>query len=167
MPSRRSAPMLPSNHKSLPLLRPPHDHHRALRTRRNATLLGEPANASDQDRHLVIPLPLMNDSSRTTFAGLQPAAAKLAFIRSICRQLHSQSPRAACSAFTSTNRLIVPTPQKYLATRPSLTSSAPPACSNLHSLFAVAPSCGANGPLPPDAISCLGAFRTPAGREHG
>ena len=39
---------------SLPLLRRPHDHHRAVRTRRNPALSPKPANASDQDRHLMI-----------------------------------------------------------------------------------------------------------------
>ena len=39
---------------SLPLLRRPHDHHRAVRTRRNPALSAKPANASDQDRHLMI-----------------------------------------------------------------------------------------------------------------
>ena len=36
------------------MLRRPHDHHRALRTRLNPALSPKPANASDQDRHLMM-----------------------------------------------------------------------------------------------------------------
>jgi hypothetical protein len=38
---------------------------------------------------------------------------------------------------------------------------------NPHSLFAAPPSRGSAFPLPPDAISCLSAFRTPAGGASG
>ena len=39
---------------SLSLLRRPHDHHRAVRARLNSALSAKPADASDQDRHLMI-----------------------------------------------------------------------------------------------------------------
>jgi hypothetical protein len=39
---------------SLPLLRRPHDHHRAVRTRLNSALSPEPANPSNQDRYVMI-----------------------------------------------------------------------------------------------------------------
>jgi hypothetical protein len=45
----------------LPLLRRPHDHHREVRTRRNAAISTKPANASDQDRHVMMPSLAIND----------------------------------------------------------------------------------------------------------
>jgi hypothetical protein len=39
---------------SLPVLRRPHDHHREVRARRNPALPSERANASDQDRHVMM-----------------------------------------------------------------------------------------------------------------
>src|SRR5579862_5058548 len=39
----------------MPLLRRSHDHHREVPTRRNSTLPAEPANASNEDRHLMTP----------------------------------------------------------------------------------------------------------------
>src|SRR6516164_9354161 len=66
-------------------------------------------------------------------AGLPPAAAKLAVILSICKQLHSQSPRATYSALTRTDLLVLSIAPKHLSTRRALTSSAPPTSSNPHS----------------------------------
>jgi hypothetical protein len=48
-----------------------------------------------------------------------PTAAKLAPIRSIRRQLHSQSSLTIRNSFVRTDLLILPIPQKYLyALRP-------------------------------------------------
>ena len=54
-----------ANDKSLPLLRRPHDHHRVVRTRRNSAPPAEPANASDQDRHVMIASSPINHCCQT------------------------------------------------------------------------------------------------------
>src|SRR6202521_2643370 len=92
----------------------------------------------------------------------RPPLPGLASIFAIREQLHSQSPRVTNTALIWTDPLILPIPQKYLSTCAALTSSAPPTCPNPHSLFAAPLPCGTAFPLPPDAISCLGAFQPPA-----
>src|SRR3979411_3313539 len=73
-------------------------------------------------------------------AGLQPATAKLAFIRSIRTQLHSQTARTAHSAFIRTNSLTLTARQNHLCTSHFLSLALPLACPNPHSLFAAPPS---------------------------
>jgi hypothetical protein len=48
-----------------------------------------------------------------------------------------------------------------VCTRHFLSLPLPLACPNPHSLFAAPLPCGSAIPLPPDAISCLGAFQPP------
>ena len=86
-------------------------------------------------------------------------------MRSIRTKLRSQIPRTAHSTFIRTNSLALAARQNRLCTSLFRSSPLPLACPNLHSLFVAPPSCGTEGPLPPDAISCLGAFRTPVGRN--
>src|SRR5271166_4253146 len=93
--------------------------------------------------------------------GLLATIFLLIFICSIRRQLHSLSPCTTYRALTCIDLLSLPIAQKYLSTRCALTSPAPPTGLNLHSLFAAPLPCGSARALPPDAISCLGAFQPP------
>jgi hypothetical protein len=71
------------------------------------------------------------------------------------------------NALTSNDLLTLPIAQKHLSTLRTLTSPAPPTSRNLHSPLAAALSCGTAFPLPPDAISCLGAFQPPVAGARG
>src|SRR5215472_2267299 len=55
----------------------------------------------------------------------------------------------------------------HLCTRLVLVSPAPVPCPNPHNRLAAPAPCGSAGAPPPDAISCLGAFRTPAAGARG
>ena len=56
--SRRRVRPAPRSAKAMPMLRWPHDHHRDLRARLSA----QARSGSDQDRHLMIPSPLIEPS---------------------------------------------------------------------------------------------------------
>ena len=56
----------------------------------------------------------ISNHDRTVFAGSSPATAGLAFMLSICRELHSQIPRTAQSAPIRTNSLALPAPKSSL-----------------------------------------------------
>src|ERR1700730_12314594 len=100
-------------------------------------------------------------------AGLQPAPAKLAFILSIRRLLHSQSLPATRNALIGSKLLILTRPKNLLCVHSALISSAPPARPNPHSAPGAPVPCGSARPLPPDAISCLGAFQPPVDGARG
>jgi hypothetical protein len=140
----------------------PHDHHRAVRTRRNSALPAKPTTPSDQHRYFMIPSLPINNHCHSFSCWLAARRAGARTHTSICRELHSQSSRATNRAPICTGLFILTKAQKYLCSHRVPRSSASLACPNLHSLLAAPPSRGAAFPLPPDAIPCLGAFRTPA-----
>src|SRR5438093_819976 len=107
------------------------------------------------------------NASRRVLAGWPPAAPKLAPLLSIRRRLHSQSARATRSTPIHTNFLNLTVLQNHLCTPRPLTASPPLPCPNPHSLGAPPLRCDTAGALLPDAISCLGAFRTPAAGARG
>ena len=109
----------------------------------------------------------ISNHDRTVFAGSSPATAGLAFMLSICRELHSQIPRTAHSASIRTNSLALTALQNHLCTRYFLRFPFPRACPNPHKRSCSSNPCGTAQALPLDAISCLGAFRTPAGGACG
>jgi hypothetical protein len=84
----------------------------------------------------MIPSLPINEHCQTYSCWLAARTAKLAFIRSIRRPLHSQTPRTAHSAFIRTNSLTLTALQNHLCTRHFLSLPLPLACPNPHSLFA-------------------------------
>jgi hypothetical protein len=115
----------------------------------------------------MIPSPPINDHYQTCFGWLAARRSRARIHPLNSRTTALAIIRAINSALICTSLFILPKAKKYLSTRATLTSSAPPTCRNLHSLFAAPLSCGAAFPLPPDAISCLGAFPPPAGGPCG
>jgi hypothetical protein len=75
----------------------------------------------------MIPPPPISAYYQTCFCRLAACRAGLAFILSIRRHPHPQSPRAASRALIRTNLLVLPAPQNHLCTPPhSLISPASP-----------------------------------------
>jgi len=119
---------------SLPMLRRPHDHHRDIRARRNPALPSERANASDQDRHVMIaslPSPRLDIGSFRHRRVPAHASARvdttLALQINACIFAHrSAKPSAhapsACDSFKG-----------YLSLRVTSPSARPDQCSNPHS----------------------------------
>src|SRR3954463_16266061 len=142
------------------LLRRPHDRHRAVPTGHNSAVPTQSATDTHQDRHLMILSLAINENCQAVSAGLPPAVPGSACILSICRQLHSQSSRATNSATHL---------QQHVHFRESKIPSLPVVPSHhQHHRRAQIPIafCGTTlprrcFPAPPDAISCLGAFRPP------
>ena len=89
---------------------------------------------------------------------MRPATAKLAFIRSIRTQLHSQTPRTAHSAFIRTNSLTLTALQNHLCTHHFLSLPLLLACPNPHSLFAAPLPCGSAVPHLPTRFRALALF---------
>ena len=90
MPSRQSAPIAdqPQTPASLPLLRRPHDHHRdGSSAGATPRYRAKPANASDQDRHLMI-VPALPSSRIALFVLSLP----LARTRFGSRKQHARAP---------------------------------------------------------------------------
>ena len=154
---------------SLPLLRRPHDHHRAVRTRRNPALSTKPANASDQDRHIMITITAdQRIATRLVLAGSPPATPGLASMLAI-RRLRSQITRSTCiPARSITNSLACFT----LRNTPPLARARTRHAAAAHRVQIPIAACGAPAlrhcrSTTSRAISCLGAFRPPAAGARG
>jgi hypothetical protein len=86
-----------------------------------------------------------------------PSSHSYAQFPAICTRNHPAQPTARSFAPTCSLTAL----QNHPCTLRFLSLPLPLACPNPHSLFAAPLSRGAAFPIPPDAISCLGAFRTP------
>jgi hypothetical protein len=154
---QRQARRAKSARTSLSLLRRPHAHHRDLLARATAEA---PPLAKGQDRHLMMPTPVLDTHTATFTAcvGSCPTAPPLASPRWIVAQSHpkhTKSRRLKRPLLDRVSTYVPPTRQngprcRFASSRPHLSS-----WPNPHSTRGTA-AC------PHPAISCLGAFRTPA-----
>jgi hypothetical protein len=97
-----------------------HDHHRAVRTRRNASLPREP-NASGQDRHIMIPSRLINDHCQTCFCRL-PARHGRPRIHSLNSQAAALTNTASNQQWSHLHRLVHSPESEKISLHPSRNS---------------------------------------------
>src|SRR5438309_11853149 len=81
----------------MPLLRRPHDHHRDLRRRLSAETPPPVRRGSDEDRHLMIPSPLIHQPSQARHSGWLSASTALAYCKLTNRPAVA-SPTLSCNA---------------------------------------------------------------------
>ena len=93
-------------------------------------------------------------------AGSPPAATKLASVLCIGPYRRRKSRRATCRPLVHPDALVLGSQQTHRGSRFCPTSSSPAPRLNPHSARRTAAA-------PPTAISCLGAFPTPAARACG
>ena len=95
---------------SMPVLRRPHDHHRDLRARLRAEAPAHTGSGGDQDRHLMMPSPPIDDRSDTRHSRWLVSRPRPSSHR--VRWIHQQSRRQSCRA---TRRPLVHTDAHTLA----------------------------------------------------
>jgi Putative transposase len=146
---------------SMSLLLRPHDHHRDLRERLPAETPPRARYSGDRDRHLVMPsLPTHQPSDIRRLRWLSASTAP-AYCGSINRPAVAPptlSSNAPCRSFS-------PSPTPILRGKAIAAGALIQPCTTKPWLNPHRAS-GTDG-APPPAISCLGAFQTPAARTCG
>ena len=146
---------------SMSVLRRPNDHHRDLRARLRAEAPSHAGSGSDQDRHLMMPSPSIHDRSDARHSCWLSAGSAQARIGSLDSPARATNPVALRA-----DRSFTPTHAPMFGRKPiAAIASVQAPHARPRGEIPIAP---AAPPLPPPtAISCLGAFRTPATRARG
>ena len=146
---------------SMSVLRWPHDRHRDFRARLRAEAPARATSSGNQDRHLMMPSPPIDDSYHTCHPRWLAAGRDQTRIRPLDWPVSApQIPSATCRPLVHPDALILALQQTDRGNRSCPTSSSPAPRLNPHSARRTAAE-------PPTAISCLGAFPTPAARACG
>ena len=137
---------------SLSMLRRPHDHHRDLRARRNATPPADSANDRHQDRHLMTAQPPSRKSVRRASPALDRPRRSAPRYPSVVA-----ATRRQLIAFDAARRSFVLADHRRTARCTGSNSNQP---APRGAQIPIAPAAPPSVPL--CAVSSLGGFRTPA-----